>query len=178
MTGKINSRAEIKTEDKKLAKESQDASKKNLEVANVAEKTKQTLESLHGEGTSEAARAMEQASQELQQSIDTRQTETLRESQNIDQQIEKQKQAFEKSSRADHSDITKLQDLGREAEKAGVSTKDIEKANQAKLEEIQFLGTESQFVEAKKQEMHTKVNESKQRRQEARMKYQSKSTLD
>lgn len=171
------SKKEISQKNAELKNESQEASEKNLEVAKFAERTKAMLENLGGEATAEAAQAMEQASRELQESIDRRQNEVLKEADKIDEALEKEEKNFEQASVTDQVDVRKLEDLGKEAKAAGVSGKDIDKARNSKVEELQFLGTEGKAIEKAQAEMERKLNESKQRRQAARTVYKSKNTL-
>ena len=152
-----------------------EAGQKALEVASFAEKTQAMLESLSGEATAEAAQGIEQASHELQDSIDRRQDEVFQKSQEIYDQLEQKQENFQEAIAADRSDLTKLNVLKKEAEAAGVSSSDIDQAGESKQEEINFLSALTEHIEAVQDELKKKLDESKQRRQAARLNYSYKS---
>lgn len=166
---------DISKETDRVKEAGKEAGQKALEVASFAERTKAMLESLGGEATTEAAQAMEQTSRELQDSIDRRQGEVFGKSQEIYDQLEKKQEGFEKAIAADRSDLTELNMLKKEAEAAGVSRSDIDRAGESKQEEINFLSASTEHIETVQDELKKKLDESRQRRQAVRVNYKSKS---
>ncbi|NMF65406.1 hypothetical protein DP113_01290 [Brasilonema octagenarum UFV-E1] len=168
---------EIKQELDKKKQEGDTASKKALELAKLAEKTKAVLEGMQGEATAEAAASMEGAAAAFQAKIDARYVEAEKQSEKIDTELKNNQQKFSEGVKADQADVQKLNNLKAEAQKARVSAENIKKAEKAKTDEIKFLNTESQAIEKSQQEMQKNINEAKQKRQSAQFTYQSKNTL-
>jgi hypothetical protein len=171
------SQREIKENLDRQKKEGDGASKKALELAQLAERTKATLESMQGEATAEAANTMESAAVNFQQSLETRSQQAENQADKINNELEKDQQQLDKGSIADSNDNKKLAALKNEALKAGMGTEGIVKAEKAKSDEITFLNRESKDVEKSQQEMQKHLAEAKQKRQSAKFKYQSRNTL-
>ncbi|NEP61382.1 MAG: hypothetical protein F6K31_31260 [Symploca sp. SIO2G7] len=168
---------EIKQELEKKKKEGDDASKKAVELANFAEKTKATFENFKGEATAETAQSIERVSQAIQSKIEGRYNEAVEKSKEIDEELEQEQKGFEKGAESDKSDIAKLKELQKEAKAVGVNDASIAQAEKSKQQEISFLDAEAKDVEKAQGEMKKKLSESKQRRQAARFNYKSKNTL-
>ncbi|MBW4627064.1 MAG: hypothetical protein KME49_16545 [Brasilonema octagenarum HA4186-MV1] len=168
---------DIKQELDKKKQEGDAASKKALELAKLAEKTKAVLEGMQGEATAEAAASMEEAAANFQANVDARYVQAEKEVEKIDKDLEKEQQQFGQGVKADQADVQKLNNLKAEAQKAGVGIENIAKAEKAKTDEMNFLNTESQAVEKSQQEMQKNINEAKQKRQSAQFSYKSKNTL-
>jgi hypothetical protein len=171
------SQREIKENLDRQKKEGDGASQKALELAQLAERTKATLESMQGEATAEAANSMESATANFQQSLEVRSQQAEKQADKINNELEKDQQQLDKGSNADRQDIKKLESLKNEAGKAGMGTEGIAKAEKAKSDEITFLDRESKDVEKSQQEMQKHLVEARQKRQSARFKYQSRNTL-
>lgn len=170
-------KSEIHQEVEKKKKEADDASQKALELAKYAEKVKTTFESLQGEATAETAGLVEGAAQAIQGGIEGKYNEAVEKAKEIDEELEEEKECFEEGIKADGNDIGKLNQLRKEASKAGVSEGSIAIAEKSKQEEINFLEKEANEVENAQKEMEAKLNESKQRRNAARFSHKSKNTL-
>jgi hypothetical protein len=171
------SQREIKENLDRQKKEGDGASKKALELAQLAEKTKATLESMQGEATAEAAKSMETAALNFQQSLEMLSQQAENKADKINNDLEEGQQQLDKGSNADRDDIKKLNALKNEAGKAGMGTEGITKAEKSKSDEITFLDQESKDVEKSQQEMQKYLAEAKQKRQSAKFKYQSRNTL-
>jgi hypothetical protein len=171
------SQKEIKENLDRQKKEGDNASNKALELARLAEKTKATLESMQGEATAEAANSMESAATNFQQNLEMRSQQAETQADKINNELEKDQQQLDKGSNADRGDIQKLNTLKNEAGKAGMGTEAITKAEKAKSDEITFLDQESKDVEKSQQEMQKNILEARQKRQNAKFKYQSRNTL-
>ncbi|NEP61381.1 MAG: hypothetical protein F6K31_31255 [Symploca sp. SIO2G7] len=166
---------DISKEVAKLDAKVQDVSQKALDLAKLAEETKSTFDSQTTAFTAETSQSIEQASHEFQRSIDTNYNEVFEKSQEVYDQLEEKQEGFEKAIAADRSDLTKLNALKQEAEAAGVSSSDIDRAGESKQEEINFLSASTEHIETVQDELKKKLDESRQRRQAARLNYQSKS---
>jgi hypothetical protein len=121
---------------------------------------------------------MESAAVNFQQSLEMRSQQAENQADKINSKLEKDQRQLDKGSRADRTDIKKLNDLANEAGKAGIGIESIKKAGIDKDTEANFLERESQDVEKSQQEMQKNIAEAKQKRQSARFKYQSRNTLD
>lgn len=170
-------RKEIKQELEQKKREGDLSSKKALELAKLAEKTKATLESMQGEATEEAAKGMESAAAAFQQTIETKAVQAEQQSEKIDTALEQTQQKFEEAKKSDQVDINKLKSLESEAKRVNVGVEGVVQAEKAKMEEMQFLTSESQGVEKAQQEMQKKITEAKQKRQGAKFSYKSRNTL-
>lgn len=166
-------RKDISQEVGKLEDEGQDASQKALDLAKFAEATKSTFESLSPDFTEETSQAIGQASHELQGSIDRNQGEVLQESEDVLDELEQKQKGFEGAIAADKSDISKLNALQAEGDVVGDSK--IVQVQDSKQEEIDFLSDLTKDIEVIQDDINQKLNESRQRRQAARLKYKSKS---
>ncbi len=171
-------RKEIKQDLDQKKKEGDLSSKKTLDLAKLAEKTKATLESMQGEATEEAAKGMESAAAAFQQAIETKAVEAEQQSEKIDTELEETQQKFEEAQKSDQIDINKLKSLQSEATRANVGIESVVQAEKAKMEEMKFLTSESQGVEKAQQEMQKKITEAKQKRQGAKFSYKSRNTLE
>ncbi|NES18537.1 MAG: hypothetical protein F6K41_06315 [Symploca sp. SIO3E6] len=169
---------EIKQELEKKKKGGDDASKKAVELAKFAEKTKAMFENFEGEATAETAQSIEQTSQAIQSNIEGRYNEAIEKSEEIYEELEQEQKGFEKGAEFDRSDVAKLKELQKEAKAVGVNDASIAQAEKSKQQEISFLNTEAKDVEKAQGQMKKKLVESKQRRQAARFKYKSKNTLE
>lgn len=168
---------EIKQELDKKKKEGELSSKKALELAKLAEKTKATLESMQGEATEEAAKGMESAVATFQQTIETKAVQIEQQSEKIDTELEQTQQKMEEAKKFDQADVSKLKILESEAKRAGVRVEGVVQAQREKMEEMQFITSESQGVEKVQQEMQRKITEAKQKRQSSKSPYKSHDTL-
>ncbi|NES18538.1 MAG: hypothetical protein F6K41_06320 [Symploca sp. SIO3E6] len=165
---------DISKEVAKLDAKVQDVSQKALDLAKFAEATKSTFDQ-NTAFTAETSQTIEQASHELQRSIDTNHNEVFEKSQEVYDQLEEKQEGFEKAIAADSSDLTKLNVLKKEVEATGVSSSDIDRAGESKQEEINFLSASTEHIETVQDELKKKLDESRQRRQAARLNYKSKS---
>lgn len=164
-------RKDISQEVRKLEDEGQNASQKALEVAKFDEAAK--FESLSPDFTEETSQAIGQASNELQGSIDRKQSEVLQESEDVLDKLEQKQKEFKGAIAADKSDISKLNAL--QAEGDVVDDSKIVQVQECKKEEINFLTGLTKDIEAVQDDINKKLNESKQRRQAARINYIPKS---
>jgi len=170
-------RKEIKQELEQKKKEGDLSSKKALELAKLAEKTKATLESMQGEATEEAAKGMESAAAAFQQTIETKAVQAEQQSEKINADLEQKQLKFEEAKKFDQADVSRLQALESEAKRAGIGVEGIVQAEKTKMEEMQFLTSESQGVEKAQQEMQKIISEAKQKRQGTKTPYKSRDTL-
>lgn len=170
-------KSEIHQQIEKKKKEADDTSKKALDLAEYAEKVKNTFENLEGEATAETSGLVEGAAQAIQGAIESKHNEAVEKAEEIDEELEEEKEGFEEGIKADENDIGKLNQLRKEASKAGVSDGSIAIAEKSKQEEINFLEKEANEVENAQKEMEAKLNESKQKRNAARFSHKSKNTL-
>lgn len=167
-------RKDISKEVAKLEAKSQDVSQKALDLAKFAEETKSTFDSQSRAFTADTSQTIRQANHELQTSIDTNYNEVFKKSQEVYDELEEKQEGFEKAIASDKSDLAKLNALEKEAKAVGTRDSNIVQAKKYKQEEINFLDVLTKDIEKEKEELKTRLVESRQRRQVARLNSKSK----
>jgi chromosome segregation ATPase len=173
----IKKQSEIKTDVADLKKEGDDASDKLEALTKFAERTKAVFEELKGSATDEGDKAAEGAVLEIQASIDRQYAGAEKELKKVNEKLQDKQEDFQGAIAADKQDLKKLKPLSQEAKTVGADAKAIQKAEQAKTSEIDFLVDQAGDIKKTKAELQQEANLSRQRKDNARFKHQSRNTL-
>ncbi|MEA5522882.1 hypothetical protein [Limnoraphis robusta] len=173
----IKKQSEIKKDIAGLKKEGDDASENLEALAKFAERTKAAFEELKGSATEEGDKASERAVLEIQASIERKYKEAEEELQEVEEKLEEKQEDFEGAIAADQQDLERLKPLSKEAKAVGSDGIAIEKAEEAKKSEIDFLSDQTQDIEKTQAELEQEAKLSRQRKENARFKHQSRNTL-
>lgn len=173
----IKKQSEIKKDIAGLKKEGDDASENLEALAKFAERTKAVFEGLKGSATEEGDKASERAVLEIQASIEHKYKEAEEELQEVEEKLEEKQEDFEEAIVSDQQDLERLQPLSKEAKAVGADGTAIEKAEEAKKSEIDFLSDQTQDIEKTQAELEQEAKSSRQRKDNARFKHQSRDSL-
>jgi hypothetical protein len=174
-------RRDITDDVKSLEAKGLDASQKAINLARLAEKTKQTFDSFNGSITNESQLVVNRAIIEVQQSLDSKHHLEIEKVQNISTQLDEYQNKFEEAISANTTDIGKISLLEQQANLKNVDSSALQEAKQAKQQEIEFLSQIDIDIERTQEQLKQHLTESRQRRKRIAHEYKNKDlspTLD
>lgn len=170
---KKRSQQEFKKETDKIKESSRESTDKADKMADFAAETKKLLESLEGEAFSETTSEMKAANEKLQDALDERQEEIVEEAHEVDEKFNEESESLQTGIEGNKSDLSKLKNLEKQAEKSGVGEGGIAEAEKAKQGEIAFSEGEAKAIENVQKEQQKRIEEAKRKRQANRASYGS-----
>jgi hypothetical protein len=151
-----------------------DANQKAIDLARLAERTKQTFDSLSNGITKESQLGIDQLSLETRQSINLKYHSEIETVEDVSIQLDEYQSKFETAISANIADISQLDRLKQRASLDGIDSPALQEAKIAKQKEIEFLSHLDSNIDRTQEQLEQHLAESQQRRKNLYREYKNK----
>jgi hypothetical protein len=170
----LKKRSDITHEVKKIEAEGLDANQRAIDLALLAEKTKQTFENLSSGITTEVKQEINQSSLDTQHSIDLKHQSEIKKVEDTSIQLDEYQNKLEVAISADINDINQIDKLKNQASLAGTDSSALQEAKITKQQEIEFLSQIDRTIDKTQEQLRQHLAENKQKRKKSRKEYNNK----
>lgn len=171
-------RKEIAQEVEKLQAEGQKASQKATELAKLVQETQQTFESLEGETTAEATQTLIQTQHRSRQLVENQHQEQVQQIETVYDNLDDKRDQFDQAIAANQSDIQQLRSLEKQALQFQVDATSLQKAENAKQEEIAFLENLDRGAASTQEQLKAHLDKSRQKRRGTQSNYERRTLAE
>jgi hypothetical protein len=170
----LKKRQDITCDVKGLETKGLDANHKAIDLARLAEKTKQTFDSLNSGITNESQLGVDQANLETRQSIDLKHQSEIEKVEDVSTHLDEYQSKFEIAISANIADMSQLDRLKKQASLAKIDSPTLQEAKIAKQKEIEFLSQIDRNIDRTQEQLKQHLAESRQRRKNLYRDYKNK----
>jgi hypothetical protein len=170
----LRKRQDITRDVKGLETKGLDTNQKAIDLARLAERTKQTFDSLNSGITKESQLGIDRANLESRQSIDLKHQLEIEKVEDISTHLDEYQSKFETAISANIADMSQLDRLKQQASLAGIDSPALQEAKIAKQKEIEFLSQIDRNIDRTQEQLKQHLAESRQRRKNLYRDYENK----
>lgn len=165
---------DITNDVKDLETKGLDASQRAIDLARLAEMTKQTFDLLNSSVTNESQLSIDRSSLETQQSIDLKHQSEIEKVKDVSTHLDEYQSKFETAISANIADMSQLDRLKQQASLDGIDSSALQEAKIAKQKEIEFLSHLDCNIDRTQEQLKQHLAESRQRRKNLHKEYKNK----
>jgi hypothetical protein len=170
----LKKRQDITRDVKGLKTKGLDANQKAIDLARLAEKTKETFDLLNSGVTNESQLGIDRSNLETRQSIDLKHQSEIEKVKDVSTHLDEYQSKFETAISANIADISQLDQLKQQASLDGIDFPNLQEAKIAKQQEIEFLSHLDHNIDQTQEQLKQHLAESRQRRRNLYRDYKKK----
>jgi hypothetical protein len=170
----LKKRQDITRDVKGLETKGLDANQKAIDLARLAERTKQTFDSLNSGITNESQLGIDRSNLETRQSIDLKYQSDIEKVKDVSTHLDEYQSKFETAISANIADMSQLDRLKKQASLDGIDSPALQEAKIAKQKEIEFLSQIDSNIDRTQEQLKQHLAESQQRRKNSYREYKNK----